>query len=69
MRSGSVYITVQWVRSKRKLIEHAIPFQTFAESSPRRILVESAREEFRYSENTLPIDIWQAIVRVYNEHF
>jgi hypothetical protein len=64
-----VYVTVNWVSGKRALIKDAIDFESYAQGSPRRILIEQARDEFRYSDNTLPIDIWGAIIRIYNLYF
>lgn len=65
MKSGDVFITDEFISKNRKAIKAAIDFETYARFSPRRILVEKAREEFRYSDTTLAQDIWHAIIRKY----
>lgn len=65
MKSGDCYVTREFVRKHLKAIEHAMDFQTYSKFSPRRKIVEMCRTEFRYSENTLPADIWGAIMKTY----
>lgn len=65
MRSGDCYVTREFVKKNLSSIEYAMEFDSLARFSPRRKIVEMCREEFRYSENTLPGDIWGAIMKVY----
>ena len=68
MRKG-VKVTKKWVTRNWKDIENAInsPFG-FIRLSPKREVVERCREDMGYSETMQRGDIWQSILRIYNEN-
>lgn len=65
----NVLVSSSWVVRNWKMVEPAIKTKQVGLSkySMRRVIVEICRTECGYSENTLPIDIWAAIERRYNQ--
>ena len=67
MKKG-VLVSSAWVVRNWKPLEDAIKTTGgFFLYSPKRVMVEICRTECGYSENTLPTDIWHAIMRRYKE--
>jgi hypothetical protein len=68
MKGGEVKVTKEWVIRNWKDIKQAKKSRFgFIQLSPKREIVERCRDEIGYSEYVQRGDIWQSIMRRYNE--